>query len=165
MAHLSAKHAADIMTEAPSCTSPHKMLNDLRAGLIESEISGVPVIDHEGRLVGIITRSDLVRVRVLSEALDSYVTDELTPPADATGDVEPDFGGFRRCISQMRVRDAMRTGVETCRLDTSISEIASRMIRAHIHRIVVVDEENRPVGMISSLDLVELLCEEQQERE
>jgi CBS domain-containing protein len=50
----------------------------------------------------------------------------------------------------------MRTQVITCQLTTPIDKIAKTLIQHRIHRIIVVDSD-RPVGIITSLDLVRLL--------
>ena len=44
-----------------------------------------------------------------------------------------------------------------CNVADEVGEIASRMLEKHVHRIVVVDENEAPVGIISSLDLVRAL--------
>ena len=46
--------------------------------------------------------------------------------------------------------------VVTCTPGTSVEEIGAKMVRHHIHRVVVVDND-RPVGIVGSLDLVKLL--------
>ena len=74
--------AEDIMSKSPLSVGPDQMLAELRRGLIDSKISGVPVVDDDGRLIGIVTRSDISRVQVLMEALDGHISDQPGPPGN-----------------------------------------------------------------------------------
>jgi len=55
------------------------------------------------------------------------------------------------------VRQHMHSAVQTVSADTSVIKAAKIMIGEHIHRLVVLDETSRPVGMASSLDLLKAL--------
>ena len=44
----------------------------------------------------------------------------------------------------------------TARPDESLPVVAARMIDAHIHRIIVVDPDNRPVGIVTSMDMLKV---------
>ena len=57
-------------------------------------------------------------------------------------------------IGDLKVKDAMHDQPVTCGKHTPVNEVAETMVRLHIHRIIVV-EDQRPVGIISSLDLVQ----------
>jgi CBS domain-containing protein len=138
---------------------PGQSLTELRHLLIESHVSGVPVVDG-GRLVGVVSRSDLVRVEELVEALDDEVAEGEWHERQTDGfnhaRREP-FVGFRRRLSQLKVKDAMRAQVLTCSPDTPIPEVAAEMVRHHVHRIVVVDGE-KPIGIVSTLDITALVA-------
>ncbi|HUY32467.1 MAG TPA: CBS domain-containing protein [Pirellulales bacterium] len=152
--------AHDIMRGELICAHPDQSLVELRHLLIESHISGAPVVS-EGRLVGIVSRSDLVRVRELLDALDGQVYgSEDWNESQADGFKHPareEFHGFQKRADQLRVKDAMRAQVLTCSPDTPVVELAAEMVRHHVHRIVVV-ENDRPIGIISSLDIAELVA-------
>lgn len=152
--------ARDIMHSELIAAHPDQTLVELRHLLIEEHISGAPVVS-DGRLVGIISRSDLVRVRELGEALDGAVSEAESwqdDQADGFKHSRPeDFSGFRKRVEQLRVRDAMRAQVVTCPPDKPVDELAADMVRHHVHRIIVV-ENDRPVGIVSSLDIVALVA-------
>lgn len=152
--------ARDIMQADPVCVHPDQSLIELRRLLHQSHVTGAPVVEG-GCLVGVVSRTDITRMEDLMEVLDGAVTDEagyLDHQADGFQHVNHDaFDGFRRRLSSLRVRDAMRTQVITCQRDTPVSEIAAEMVRHHVHRLVVV-EGNRPVGIVSTLDVAELIA-------
>lgn len=151
--------AQDIMRRDLITAEPGQSLAELRHLLIESHVSGVPVVDG-GRLVGIVSRSDLVRVEELVEALDDEVAGEQWHERETDGfshSRREGFAGFRRRLSELKVKDAMRAQVLTCSPDTPVREVAAEMVRHHVHRIVVVDGQ-KPVGIVSTLDITALVA-------
>lgn len=152
--------AAQIMSRSLICATPDQDLNEAEALLIEHHIGGLPVVD-DGKLVGILSRSDLARVQVLMDSLDGQVTDqyEWTEQADGFQHPQPsEFRGFRQMLEGLKVKDAMRDEVITCPPETTVGQMAAIMVRQHIHRIVIV-ESDHPVGIVSSLDLARLLAD------
>ncbi|HVX11736.1 MAG TPA: CBS domain-containing protein [Pirellulales bacterium] len=165
MPPLSGVLARDIMRRDLITTHPRQSLAELRHLLIESHISGVPVVDA-GRMVGIVSRSDLVRVAELVVALDSEVSEEERFEHQTDGFYHAadeknndGFSGFRRRLNDLKVKDAMRAQVMTCAPETPVTQVAAEMVRHHVHRIVVV-EGDKPVGIVSSLDIVALVAED-----
>jgi CBS domain-containing protein len=153
--------ARDIMRSHLITAEPGQSLAELRHLLIESDISGVPVVE-EGRLIGVISRSDLVRVEELVESLDAEVSSEDWRENQADGfkhSPPVDFAGFRRRLSELRVKDAMRAQVVTCSPQTAVTEVAAEMVRHHVHRVVVV-EGDKPLGIVSTLDIAALVAGE-----
>jgi CBS domain-containing protein len=152
--------ARDIMQADVITARPDQSLSDLRHLLIESHVTGVPVV-AEGRLVGIVSRSDLVRVEELTEVLDGAVSEsEVWQDSHADGFKHPApelFRGFVKRLGELKVKDAMRAQVVTCAADTPVPDLAAEMVRHHVHRIVVV-EGDRPVGIVSSLDVAALVA-------
>lgn len=52
------------------------------------------------------------------------------------------------------VRDLMHRGLITCRQDTALGQVAVMLTQHHIHALVVVDRDRRPIGLISDFDLL-----------
>ena len=90
-------------------------------------VSGVPVVERDGRLVGVLSRTDLIGL---------------------AGD-DPDSGWHGR-----GVRSAMTSPAITISPDASLQEAAARMEEHRVHRLVVVQDDGRPVGILSTMDLV-----------
>jgi CBS-domain-containing membrane protein len=146
--------ARDIMTSSLVCIGEQEELSAAAQRLTDAHVTGLPVVE-DGRLVGIVSRSDCVRAPILLKTMDEYVSDRRH---ENTLQQEPreEFDGFRSRLRHLRVADVMTTEVETCLPDTPVEEIGTQMILHHIHRVVVVDSD-RPVGIVGSLDLVKLL--------
>lgn len=100
--------------------------------LLKHGISGAPVVDDEGALVGIVSEVDLIQVVVQ----DSYYNEPV---------------GI--------VADFMRSNVETVTLDTDIFTLAEKIIREHRRRYPVVDEDGGLVGQISRRDVLRAASE------
>jgi CBS domain-containing protein len=159
VSNAAALTAADIMTRSLVLARPEQDLLEIEGLLFERRISGLPVVD-EGRLVGVVSASDVSRVQVLMNSLDGQVNDSLDWPQQADGFAHaqpPQFSGFRQMITRLKVQDAMRDHVVVCAPNAPLAEVAQVMLAERIHRIIVVEGE-RPVGIISSLDLVKVLA-------
>jgi CBS domain-containing protein len=99
--------------------------------LIKSyRISGLPVV-ADGVLVGVISQTDLLNAR----------SSEL---------IGANWG-------RVRVRHLMSRPAVTVHLNTSVERAARLMLERHIHRLVVVDEEEAPIGVLTSTDLLRTL--------
>jgi CBS domain-containing protein len=155
--------AGDVMKASLVCVTPDQKLEEAEHTLVERHVGGLPVV-ADNRLVGVISRSDITRARVLADSIEGQIIDELhwdEQHGDGFQHAEPErFVSLRQRIDSCRVKDVMRTQVVSCLRQTPIQEVAAMMVRNHVHRVIVVEGE-RPVGVISSLDLVELLARKQ----
>lgn len=96
-------------------------------------ISALPILNADGRLVGVVSRTDLLRV----------------------GRVRTQNGGRHKVMTlpESPVRELMHTTVEVVARDTPLLEAARRMLRQHIHRLYVA-EEGRPLGVIGVKEMM-----------
>jgi CBS domain-containing protein len=146
--------ARDIMTTEVLSVSPETSIHDLSKMLEDRQFGGVPVVDGEGRLVGIITQSDLVeRARDL----------ELPPAINIL-----DFHFYLQIPSHMihRVEKMLGTTVGDCMTanpvtvtpDTSVAKIAGIMAKQKVHTLPVL-EGGKIVGVVGKMDLVRAMAE------
>jgi CBS domain-containing protein len=132
--------AADLMT-APVTTIPQAMpLGEAARLLHHADISGAPVVDADGRCLGVLSSSDFVTwagaegegVRFIAPWGEIISVEE-----------EPD----------REIRHYMTAQPVTVVPTTPVGRLAQMMIDAHIHRVLVV-ERNRPCGIITSTDIL-----------
>jgi CBS domain-containing protein len=158
----SGKTAADIMqthlVEVPESMS----LAEVAEVLSENRISGAPVIDEAGTIIGVVSMSDVVggyadaarpARRERPEYDESVVGNDDAEPEDEgplVGSLAPDDGDGT-------VRDVMTAQVHTVPANASIAEIARRMVEHQIHRIFVTDR-GKHVGLVSSFDVLRAIC-------
>jgi CBS domain-containing protein len=137
--------------------SPDSPLHSTQRLFYEEGIHGAPVVDEQGRVVGMITSTDILRAA--TEAEDTtpsgpgYFSDDLDYPSSLLPLASADF---QERLQDITVADFMTEGVVHVTPSTPISEIA-RTIRVNkIHRILVV-ENGTLRGIVSTFDLVTLL--------
>ena len=126
--------------------------------LTEREISGAPVVDGQGRLIGVVSMTDIGRH--LAEPSD------FAPPAspafyrDASDDTSLEDLGQRYVEERaVTVRDVMTPAVHQVPATALVAEAARIMVERHIHRFIVT-RAKEPVGIITSIDLLRVLAEQ-----
>lgn len=160
--------ASQIMHTPVLTASPEDSISKLEDRLEDRHISGMPVVEDD-RMVGIVTQNDIVRLPALMDSMADYVYSELLSSgpmletADKDGDGMPDNLSFRSQVENMKVKDAMRRKVITCRPETPVERVMQLMADSDVHRIVVADDD-KPVGIISTLDILKLLTGREEPR-
>jgi CBS domain-containing protein len=144
------------MTPEPVCVEPTTSLVDLARTLAENEISGAPVVDRQGRVAGVVSKTDLIRccMEGSGQGAPAYMFESLGEHGD--GDIGEDIPAE----DAVCVEDFMSGEPETVRPEASIADVGRLMVASRIHRVIVVDEEMFPVGIITTLDLLGRLLRE-----
>ncbi|NLY44662.1 MAG: CBS domain-containing protein [Tissierella sp.] len=148
--------AKDIMTKE-IITIKEEDTVEVAAGILnEKGISGLPVVDEDHRLKGIITEGDLIRrVAKISGPSTIEILGGILPL-----ERKKDFIDKINRYMGYLVKDMMTKDVITISEDTEIEEIATLMVKEKIKRIPVVDGEKRLIGIISRRDIMKNLFDE-----
>lgn len=125
--------AKDIMTKDVITTTERATLADIAEIMTKARISGLPVIGEKGKIVGIITDTDLFLVMDMIKA----------------GDV---VENGKRAVSNPTVKFAMSTEVIKITKNTTLEEILAVMKYKNIHTLPVF-ERNNMVGIIGRRDV------------
>jgi len=156
--------ARDVMTAAPATIGPDESLADLEALLLAKRVGGVPVVEH-GKLAGIVSRSDVVRVlgteQSIADTQSDFYREFYGEPYANTAASTPDASSeqIARRLARLRVRDAMVLDVVSVAADAPVRDVAQRLVEHHIHRVVVT-EGGALAGIVSALDVVRLVAED-----
>ncbi|HKH49332.1 MAG TPA: CBS domain-containing protein [Thermoanaerobaculia bacterium] len=158
--------AADLMNPRVLTVRQDLTVRELANVLVENEISGAPVEDRSGKLVGVVSLTDIAAA--FAEDEDEEEEESEGERGDFFLSEWEDDGMTREEIEELGLDEAELTVAEimtpevfTVREDTPVSEIAEAMIQNHVHRILVT-REDRVVGIISTSDLLGLLVEEKE---
>jgi CBS domain-containing protein len=147
---LHAMTAADLMSTELTVIPQHMSLQHAAHLLAQARVTGAPVVDRYGRCVGVISATDFVR----------RAQQEPDAPAAATTHTRPqcicaDWEVIEvQDVPQEEVGRYMTPDPVTAATSTPIRDLARMMLDARIHRIVIVDEAGKPVGIVSSMDLL-----------
>lgn len=172
--------ARDVMTTDVTTinhsTSVEKLIHVFRL----SHFTGIPVVDDEGRAVGLVSETDILRALAYTlhpptgksgehkipdpespdekEERDRRATTRLLLAA-SKADLEVQAAVVMRELLTRQVRELMTPIVHSCLPEAPLAEVCDTMSWKGIHRVVVVDAENKVVGLISSLDLARKFAE------
>jgi CBS domain-containing protein len=127
---------ADVMTMDPVTVGVDATVEAAEQLLAAYRISGLPVVDDAGQLVGVLSRTDLLLDG--GPALTQLV---------------------RRRASGLRVGELMSSPPLTVSLSATLVEAARIMRDERVHRLVVVNEQDEPIGVLSATDYVTLIAE------
>lgn len=117
----------NLMTADPITIGPDAPASEAEDLLKRHRVTGLPVVDR-GELVGVLSQTDLM-VAHSSEMIGA-------------------------AWDRMRVRHLMSTPAVTVHAGATIAMAARQLILRHIHRLVVIDDDGHPIGVVTPLDLL-----------
>ncbi len=144
--------AKEMMTTQVITLSPQTDIAQAAKILLDNRINGAPVVDEQGRVIGILCQSDLVTqqksvpVPTIFTLLDGFIS------LASTKQYEKEI----RKISALTVADAMTSNPVSVKPDTSIEKIAALMVDKNFHTLPVVDQ-GKLVGIIGKEDILRYL--------
>jgi CBS domain-containing protein len=132
------------MTKKVLTVVPETSVEDIRQILLSNRISGVPVVDPNNRVVGIVSESDIVISLIheepqLSEKLKDMVLSESHQQKAKPGSTAADI-----------MTSPAITAIENTPLEELIHIITSKRIK----RVIIVDPSDQPLGIVSKIDIV-----------
>lgn len=132
--HLTGPTVGELMSIEPITIGADRPVTEAEQLMTKRGVSGLPVVDRLGRLMGVISQTDLVRAHASGRAIESW--------------------------PGLAARHLMTSPALTIRLDETLLSAARLMEQHHVHRLVVVAPDGRhPVGVLSTTDLVRALAD------
>lgn len=149
--HLTAE---DLMNPVVITVSGQMSLTGAAHLLSQNHISGAPVVDDAGRCIGVVSATDFLSLAgsgkaSLTSAAEHpcYCSDWAVLNGAANGEDRP-----------ANVESAMTGNPVTAHRTALIGELARNMIDTHVHRVIIVDDEDHPVGVVASTDVLAALA-------
>lgn len=149
--------ARELMEARVVTVDPEASLLEVHRLFAEEEISGAPVVNDLGSVVGVITSSDLIRAveeESVTARVDSQYFRDLLPYTAPDWAAGPE--DFQDRLAGLRVSDAMTPQVLTIPPDTPAPEIARALRSRHIHRVFVA-AGGQLLGVVTAFDLLRVL--------
>lgn len=142
----------EIMVKDVTSISPETAAGEALDLLEKKQISGLPVIDVKGKLVGMFTEKD-----ILSYILPSYIEKvgrfvyEENPKSTKRKFLE---------LTKIKVNQLMRKDVVTTTEDTALCEVARIMLTQKARRIPVIDKAGKVIGIVARCDILKAFARE-----
>ncbi|MBI5740886.1 MAG: CBS domain-containing protein [Nitrospirae bacterium] len=146
--------AIDIMTKDVVTVGPGTTVEELARVLMERKISGVPVVDDDGKLVGIVTENDLIRqnsrlhIPTVIRLFDAFIL-------LGSGRMEDEI----KKMAATTVGEICTRKVVSITEETSLDEIATIMAEQHVHLLPVL-RGKAVTGIIGKADMVRAIRHE-----
>lgn len=143
----------DILHRQVTTMEPDMAVQELVRFFLDQRITGAPVVDEEGKVIGVVSRTDLLRYQrhapPAAQKAPGYYYDtdgealvrhlQLDVPASAV------------------VRDIMTPAAFMADENTPIADIARFMLRRHVHRVLIT-RKGKLAGIVTSMDLLRALA-------
>jgi CBS domain-containing protein len=150
--------AKDIMNPQVITVTDSMDLREAARIFVEEGVTGAPVVDEMGNLVGVISQSDLVEYNLSVERQLTVEAPFYRHPFDDA--LHPQRGFQIEELPADKVKDVMTPFLVTVEEETPIHEIAARMAKFGIHRLIVVDTDQQICGIVASLDVLHWVSEQ-----
>jgi len=143
-------NAMDVMVRDVVAIDPDAGVAEAAKLMTENDVSALPVVDPDGRLVGIISEADLMRREEVGTAVHHpWWVEAVTPAATLATEFTKSHG--------KRVAELMSTNLITATEDTPLADIAAILERNRIKRVPIV-RDGELVGIVSRSNLVQALA-------
>lgn len=151
--------ARDVMTERLLVLHEHDTIAHAASVFLEQQISGAPVVESDGRVIGLLSLADIIPVQAprLREAAEHGASPTLLAEWEELSRML----GTRTAMSNVEelVSHYMTRELSVVQEDTSLLEVARVMCDNHRHRVLVLDDDHRLRGIVSTLDILAALVQ------
>jgi len=144
-----------IMTREVLCVPPEMDVDSLVALFLQRGISGAPVVGKDGKVLGVVSKTDVLRERYESEDVE-----RVERASVRRGGYEVDLGPGNHVFytTDTQVADIMMPVSFSLPEDARVSRAAALMALEGVHRIPVVSQDGHVTGIVSALDVLRWLA-------
>jgi len=150
------KKAKDIMTTDVIVAKKGDTIANVAKILISGKIGGLPVIDEENKVIGIISETDIIKKEKRAHSTPFINVLEGIIFLDDINKMEKDL----RDIAAYKVEELMSKNIVKVSEDEDFDDVANIMIKKSINRVPVVDEHNTLKGIICRYDIIKAMYNE-----
>lgn len=143
----------EIMTEPVIVISQDRTLEEVAEMMLHNHIGGIPVVDEEGKIVGMVTESDF-SAKEHSIPFSRIHAPKLFGEWMPKEDVEKAFEAAR----SIKVSEIMSAPVVTVTEEDTVAEAVRRMLEKKVHRVPVV-RDGVPIAIVSRHDLLKIMVQ------
>ena len=152
---MKTKKASDIMTKDVIVINEMDTISNAASILLREKISGLPVVDSENKVVGIISETDIIKKNKIIESPRYFSFLENIVVYEDLKKIEKDI----KEIAAYKVGELMSKDIIKVNEEDNFDYIANLMIKKSINRVPVVDKENKIKGIICRYDIIKSIYE------
>lgn len=151
MASIGTTRVEEVMVTKLVTIKESDLMESVASSFTENDINAAPVVNKSGKCVGIITSHDLVEYEAVRKAMHAELSH------GSAYDVAHYGSGMGIDYPGLHFDEAgfhMTKTLQTAAIDDPLSRVARNMCARHIHHVLVLDDSEKPIGMLSSLDIL-----------
>ena len=156
------KLVKDVMTKEVITASKNTSVGELSRILLKNNITGVPVVDEDGVLQGMVTDADII-----TEDIEPIFPLFFDPLIVSYAFME-NFDKYKKDIKDylnIKVEEIMTRRVKTVKKDTTVSDTVKILVKDRINRIPVIDENNKVIGIVARADILKSMLSDAKKEE
>lgn len=151
--NLYQRRVKEVMSKDVVAVHPHDTLREALELMGENRVSALPVTDRRGRCIGMLSTSDMVD---LTRELDDDLNDlNQVSPLSREWLLEKLSNG----VGHQKVETLMSNSVAVVGQEALLVHASREMLRQHVHRLPVVDDHQRLLGIVSTMDVLTAFSE------
>jgi len=152
--------AGDYMQRDVVTVAPDNTLREALSLMTENHVTGLPVMDNLSRCIGLITSSDILNYEQehAGESAEDGTADFYDAETQQWERIPLSAFGLEE-FGHVRVSEVMTRDLIWVDRDTTLKDVAQRMIEARVHRVLVMDVASRLYGILSAYDFVRVVAE------
>lgn len=144
---------SEIMREPVITITQERTLEEVAEKMLNNHVGGLPVVDDEGKIVGMVTESDFSAKEHAIPFSRTYAPQLFGEWMSKEG-VDKAYEAAR----SIQVKEIMSSPAVTIQEDDTVAEAVRQMLEHHVHRMPVV-RDDVPIGMVSRHDLLKLVVQ------
>ena len=153
--------AKDIMSKDVVWIPDDMTISQATKIFVDEMISGAPVVDDEGAMVGVVSFRDFARSDVVEGRLSADGSEPSTTFFQESWDLpltreEADSFHLEK-NEELQVKDVMTPTLFYVDIETSVKGVAEMMLKGRVHRMVVLEDQEL-AGLISTMDMLKVVC-------
>jgi CBS domain-containing protein len=152
--------AADCMQRDVVTIGGNDTLRDALDLMTENHVTGLPVMDGKDHCIGLISATDILNYEHehAENIGDATTAQHYNPDIQQWETVSLTAFGLED-FGEVRVQDVMARDLISVNRNTPLQQVAKTMLASNVHRVLVLDDELRLYGLVSSLDFVRAVAD------
>jgi len=150
--------ARELMQRNVICVAPNETLFDALELMTENHVTGIPVLDTNDRCIGLVSSTDILDIE--HDGTDAAEYGRFYDPDTGRWQDVPLTTFHKARLSEIRVSEVMSGTLISVAPNATLTDVCAMMSENEVHRLLVVDKQLGLHGLISSIDVVRWIADQ-----